>query len=486
MNGQLNKQSLSSSVIPLLITCIIVSAVILIPFKVMGYGFLPLDDALRHVGKVISGKGWKDIIVMRKGMSFDDHPGYHALLDAFYHATKCTPDGLLSFSVIFLFAAFCLAPVLLLKRPEAWIAALFIITITNFSFIARLLIGRPYITAMAAIVILFCVWARLKDNERPYGTMILITVAMALATWIHCSWYLLILPIACFLIAGERRVALLAGVCTLTGIASGILLTGHPINFLRENMIHAFLVFNNHPLPRTLTQELRPFTGDPITVIAALLLLLWRRERGKWDIKWVVDPVFIFAAIGWILGFFVQRFWLDLGLPALLVWMAQQLEDMFGKAFSPVSSGRFILAVVISVLLYMNITNDVNDRWSNNPMAEYLYSKDHDQASWMPEDGGIIYSDDLRAFFITFFKYPHGNWRYLVGFEPGLMPQDDLGVFTNIQMAQCSPESFYPWIRKMKPADRLMITPESGKEPQIPELEWHYAGSGFWIGRRHN
>ena len=483
MNKSYNEPLLPSSIIPLLINCVIFLVIILIPLKIMGYGFLPLDDALRHVGKVISGKSWEDIIILRKGIALDDHPGYHALLGAVYHITKCAPDGLLLFSVTLLFAAFCSAPVLLLKRPEAWIAALFIITITNFSFITRLFFGRPYIAAMAAIVILFCVWTKLKDSERPYGTMILITAAMALAAWIHCSWYLLVLPIACFVIAGERRAAFLAGICILTGIASGILLTGHPVIFLKENLFHAFLVFNNHPLPGTLTMELRPFTGDPMTVIAALLLLLWRRGRGEWDIKWIVNPVFIFAAIGWILGFFVHRFWLDLGLPALLVWMAQQLEDMFRETFSPARPGRLLLTVVIAVLLYMNITNDINERWSSCPAAEYLYAKDRDQLPWMPGKDGIVYSDDLRAFFVTFFKYPHGNWRYLVGFEPGLMPQDDHAVFMDIQMTRGAPRSFYPWIRKMKPADRLMITPESGKEPQIPELEWHYAGSGLWIGR---
>ncbi len=479
----LNRPSSNPEIIRLIVICIVISAMILIPLRVMGYGFLPLDDALRHVAKALSGKGWEDIVVLRKGMTLDDHPGYHALLRAVYNITKWQCDELLSFSVIILFMLFCISPIFFLKRPEAWAAALFVVTITNFAFIMRLFFGRPYIIAMATVVILLFAWPRLKDRKRPYGTMALVTVMMALSTWIHCSWYLLILPVICFAIARQWRVAAIAGACTLAGILLGAMLTGHPLLFFRENIAHAFLVFNNHPLPRTLTMELRPFTGDAMTAIAVVLVLLWRRARGEWDRKCADNPAFILAIAGWVLGFFVYRFWLDLGLPAALVWMAQEFECIFSKKQFSRHSNRLIFSVLIISVLYLNITNDINNRWTDNPAAEYLYNKDPELASWMPGRGGIVYSDDLRVFFATFFKYPHAPWRYMVGFEPGLMPPGDLAVFMNIQMSHGAPESFYPWVRKMRREDRLIVTPGSGREPGIPELEWYYAGSGLWIGR---
>ena len=42
--------------IPLAVWIAIVFTIILIPLKIISYGFLPMDDALRHAAKTISGK----------------------------------------------------------------------------------------------------------------------------------------------------------------------------------------------------------------------------------------------------------------------------------------------------------------------------------------------------------------------------------------------------------------------------------------------
>lgn len=482
MAARIEKRSILADIVPLLVLCIVFSVIILIPFKVMGYGFLPLDDVLRHVAKAVSGREWNDILILRQGIILDSHPGYHAVLSFVHYITKLSPDAMVSFSVIVLFIIFCFIPILLMDRPEAWLAALLIISLTNFSFIMRLFLGRPYILTMAVISAICLLWPRLREGKRLYGTSVLITALIALSAWFHCSWYLLAFPALCFLLAKEWRVAFIISACTVSGILLGAFLTGHPILFLEQNVMHAFLAFNKHALPRTLAIEFRPFTGDMLSIFIVLLMLLWRQARGSWELKKIYNPVFILACVGWMLGFFVQRFWLDIGMPALLVWMAQELEDVFKKTLPGSSWSRLVLVIAIAPVLFLNITNDIDDRWTNNPAAEYLRMHAIDK-TWMPGAGGIVYSDDMRAFFVTFFKYPRAPWRYLVGFEPGLMPQDDLDVFMNIQMTRGSPASFYPWVKKMKPADRLVITPEPGREPDIPELEWRYGGSGFWFGR---
>ena len=361
--------------------------------------------------------------------------------------------------------------------------ALFIVTLTNFSFITRLLFGRPYIVNMITLVAMCLLWTRLRDDKRPYGTMLLITSLITLSTWVHCSWYLVIFPIACFVLAREWRAAFMAGICAIAGILFGAILTGSPGLFISENIYHAFLVFNKHDLPRTLVTELRPFTGDQLTAIAAILMLSWRRMRGDWDPKRIDNPVFILALFGWVMGFFVVRFWLDWGIPALVVWMAQEFDDVFTKFISPVSARRFLLAMVTAFVFYANTTNDINDRWSMQPNAEYLHKDSPDKSSWMPDPGGIVYSDNMRIFFLTFFKYPYAPWRYLVGFESALMPQKDLDVYLDIQMKRGAAQSFRPWIEKMRPEDRLVITADPGEAPKIPELEWRDMGSGFWFGR---
>lgn len=472
-----------SDIIPLLITCLAVAVIILIPLKIMGHGFLPTDDILRHVGKAVSGRNWNDVLVMRDGITLDSHPGFHALLGFVHNITKFKSDSLLSFAVIALFISFCITPILFIKRPEAWLAALFVISLTNFSFIGRLLLGRPYIVNMITLTVLCFLWTRLRDDKRPYATMFLITALITLSTWIHCSWYLIIFPIACFVIAREWRAAFLTTICATAGIALGAILTGSPGLFISENVFHAFLVFNKHDLPRTLVTELRPFTGDQFTVIAAILMLSWRRMRGDWDPKRIDNPVFIIALFGWILGFFVVRFWLDWGLPALLVWMAQEFDEVFSKFISPVSVRRLLPAVAVAFVLYSNATNDINDRWSIQPAAKYLFQDFPEKASWMPEPGGILYSGDMGVFFLTFFKNPYAQWRYITGFEAPLMPQEDLDVYLDIQMTRGALQSYDPWIKKMKPQDRLVITADPQEAPKIPELEWRDLGSGFWFGR---
>lgn len=479
----LKEPSKRSDIIPLVVACIAICAIILMPMKIMGLGFLPLDDALRHVAKAMSGKDWNDILVLRDRMAVDTHPGYHALLGFIYHITKFSPDALLTFSVIILFIIFCLAPVPFTGRPEAWLTALFAISLTSFPFIMRLLFGRPYIITMTTLVILCFLWPKLKKDRLPYPAMILITALIALATWTHNIWYMFIFIILSFALAREWRATSRLSACVLIGILSGAILTGHPWQFITQNLTHLFLAFNKQPLPRTFVMEFKPFAGDFLAVMTVALLLCWRYARKDWDTRRIDNPVFILAALGWIMGFYAARFWLDWGLPALLVWMTQEFNDIYGRYISLFSARRVLLTFTIAALLYANVTRDTDNRWSERPAAEYMYQKNPEISSWMPDPGGIIYSDDLRVFYVTFFKNPYAPWRYMVGFEPGLMPQKDLEIFLGIQLANGAPRSFLPWIKKMRPEDRLIITPDPGTSPAIHELEWYYAGSGLWIGR---
>ena len=61
------------------------------------------------------------------------------------------------------------------------------------------------------------------------------------------------------------------------------------------------------------------------------------------------------------------------------------------------------------------------------------------------------------------------------------MPPDDLKIFRNIQWNSFAPDAYEPWVKKMRPQDRLEIS--SGSQPVLPPLEWAYAGGGIWIGR---
>jgi hypothetical protein len=212
-------------------------------------------------------------------------------------------------------------------------------------------------------------------------------------------------------------------------------------------------------------------------------MLFWRAVRGSWDIKRIKNPVFILVCAGWVLAFFSRRFWLDWGMPALCVWMARELDELIKHKIDAMSRKRLFLSLAVAASFYLSFTTDVNGRWTHNLTAEYLSPEDAGQKPWLPEAGGIVYAEDMRVFYQTFFRNPRAPWRYILGFEPTWMPPEDLGIFRKIQWNYGADESFEPWVRKMTPRDRLIIRRTRSGRPDIPSLEWHYAATGTWIGR---
>ena len=65
------------------------------------------------------------------------------------------------------------------------------------------------------------------------------------------------------------------------------------------------------------------------------------------------------------------------------------------------------------------------------------------------------------------------------------MRPEDLEVLRKIQWNYGDARAYEPWVKKMRPEDRMMIQMSSGRTgpPGIPELEWRYAVSGLWVGR---
>jgi hypothetical protein len=474
-----------SNIVALLVVCIAVFTFIIIPLRVTAYGYLPPDDALRHAAKVISGKDWSDILVLRPEIKMDSHPGWHAFLSLVHKITGCDQDGLVVFSVVFLFILFCLVPIFFLEYPESWLSTLLITNLVNTYFIWRLLCGRPFVLTVALVLVLCFLWPRLSVKKFPRKTMLLLTVLVALSTWIHGgTWYLLILlPAGCLFLARQRLAGIRYCICAFTGVILGAAFTGHPYLFLQQTLTQALLAFSGHPLQRMLVAELRGFTGDPVTGIIVSFMLLWRALRGAWDTKRINNPVFMLMIAGWILGFAVWRFWLDWGMAAFLVWMAQELDDVFRHTINPSSWRRIAAASIIALPLYLSVTGDKDNRCTWNLNLQYLSQDDPKLAGWLPGLGGIIYSNDMGIFYQTFFNNPRAPWRYILGFEPTWMPPEDLVVFRKIQWNNGAGESFQPWVEKIRPQDRMIVRSPGGA-PAIEGLQWHYAVSDIWIGKK--
>src|SRR4029453_5848391 len=87
---------------------LVVAAVVLLSVRVLGQGFLPPDDALRHAAKAVSGRPWSDILVMRPTTTPDGHPGWHFVLGAVHRSTGAGAPALVLFSVVGLFVLFAL------------------------------------------------------------------------------------------------------------------------------------------------------------------------------------------------------------------------------------------------------------------------------------------------------------------------------------------------------------------------------------------
>ena len=196
------------------------------------------------------------------------------------------------------------------------------------------------------------------------------------------------------------------------------------------------------------------------------------------------NPAFWLVCGCWILGFRVSRFWEDWGWPALMVLIATEIQFLLLAKFAADSLRRLLLALILVVATFFAVTSDLNSRWTGSLTWQFLSVKEHPELEgWMPEPGGILYSADMTIFYQTFFKNPNADWKYILGYEPGLMAAEDFDVYHKVAWNFGDAKAYAPWVEKMRPADRLVIRGNGGSPPHIPQLEWNYGVSGIWIGR---
>ncbi len=446
----------------------------------MGHGYQPSDDALRHVAKVVSGRDWQDILVVRPDITVDSHPGWHATLDFVARFTGDDGGALLFFSVTALFLCVILPATFFFKRPEAWIGAWLFMTLFAFGRVARLFFGRPFIVSVCLMLVFCALWEHVRDREKPYGTCAVYAVLTALSVWIHGTWYLLALPLLALLVCAQWRVAWWMAVATALGVLLGAVLTGDPVAFIRQMLYHAISAFGKHDVQRQLVGEFRPFAGDPMLLVVTGMVLLWRNVRKERDTECARDPVLVLALLGWVGGFFAGRFWYDWGWPALLFWVAREIERVMEGRIEWHSLRRTVLTGVLCLCFYLSLSNDTGGRWST-VLLKMPDMENPEHRPWLPDEGGIVYNDSMHLFYHLFFDNPHGPWRYVLGFEPVWMPNDDLEIYRNIQLKHGTPESYAPWVAKMTEKDRMILRRSS--QPEIEGLEWHEITSHFWSGR---
>jgi hypothetical protein len=470
--------------VPLAVWLVALVSLAWIPLKIISYGYLPPDDALRHVAKAITHREWSDILVLRDGAGMDHNPGWHWVLGQIHQATGLGSDGLLVFSVVGLYLLTILGPMTGFRRPEAWLAGLLVSAITFSAFIPRVLLGRPFALTIGVVLAILLLWRHADRDRPPPGLLLLTTGLLAISAWVHGSWYLFSVVIAAFALAGQWRASAWLTACWLAGSFFGACLTGHPVAFLANAVRIVINCFGGHPLQRMLVLEFWPSEGNALAIFAVAGLLLWRHTTGRWTWHCLNSPVFLLAVLGWILGLRVNRFYWDWSAPALLLWIALEFSEHFEHFLAFDGWRRVGVTAALGSSLVFAVTSDLGSRWTSALNIEFLSQDDPEMAPWLPEKGGILYSADMTIFYQTFFKNPNASWRYILGFESTFMPAEDLAIYRNIQRNFGSYKSFEPWVKKMKPADRLAIRSSLSTAPDIPGLEWHYTAREIWLGRK--
>jgi hypothetical protein len=298
----------------------------------------------------------------------------------------------------------------------------------------------------------------------------------------HPSWYLFLFPVfVCFL---ARRWKL--GLGLLGALALGVLLAGalygHPVAFVEQSVLHSVLALGTPAPSETLAIEFTPGSSSAQMLLGVLLLLLWRHARGRWTSRTVDNPIFLLAASGWLLGWVVVRFWSDWGTPAILIWMALELQELLEERLSVLSLRRLAVSLVAGLAALLVLSANLRGQRFAAAENPYLSLTSPDVGSALPDPGGILYTDDMRVFFQLFYRRPSAPWRYIVGYEPALMPPDDVATFRKV-LAYRTADSFAPWTAKMTPKDRLILLSTQG-QPPIPALEWTQVSPTVWSGRR--
>lgn len=448
--------------------------------RVLASGYLPYDDALRHVAKAVSGRPWSEILLLRPDFQLDSNPGWHWILGALHRALGLDSVDLVIASVVLLFVLFSIGSILLLRRPEAWLIALVLLNVVDPSEVGRLMSGRPFLVSSAIVPLVFILWPRL-ESERWRGAFALFVAGGAASCWIHGSYYLLALPVVAVLAAGRFKAGARLAAAFAVGTVIGALLTGHPVGHLSQMLRHGYVSVGIPRSSESLVTEFQPFDGKAAAVVAFFALLAWRSVRRRDAPAAWRDPVVLMTAGAWALGYVASRFWADWSSPALATLAALEIQDALEARTEP--AAPVVASLVAAGLVLLAIGADSQQRWSLQGNRPFLSRQNPTHAPWLPEPGGTAYSAEMGVFYAIFFRNPDAPWKYVLGFEPALMPPEDYAVYRDIKRSHGASESYLPWLRRMGPADRLYVQNSQQVPPPVPGLEWFQPVFTIWAGR---
>jgi len=350
--------------VPLTCWVAVLLTAVFLCLKILEYGYNPPGDARRHVARPFADKPYSEIVVMRPEYVVDHSPGWEWLLDILHRFAGWDEDTLISFSVASTAIFVLCFPLIWMRHPEAWLAAVLAQLIAIPQLMERWMQGRPYLLTEGILMALLFSWSREKDGRPPWWKATLTCLGFALSVWMHGSWYLWVLLFAAFFLAQRWRTGLWLAGCWVVGTIVGALLTGRPLTFLYGAVFMAKCVYEEHAPKWMLVGEFQPSGGEFITITMLAIIYLWRQRQTKTSPPLSTQPVFWMIVINWILGFVADRFWADWGVAAAIVWMAGEFDQAIPTMWSATSLQRLLACGFILLPLYLNSTNDLGRRYT--------------------------------------------------------------------------------------------------------------------------
>ena len=101
---------------------------------------------------------------------------------------------------------------------------------------------------------------------------------------------------------------------------------------------------------------------------------------------------------------------------------AHALEHVLERGVDPAPWRRVALAAGAGVAALLVLSANARASRGVPPERSFLSLTAKAADPYLPDPGGVLYTDDMRLFFQLFYARPTDPWRYVVGYEPALMP----------------------------------------------------------------
>jgi len=468
----------------LVLLLVILAVFLLVPLRIIAYGYTPPDDALRHTAFSVVNRTWGDVMLLdpRLPAWMDLHPGWHGFLRAMHDVTGWDQGALVTLSILLASWTFVFAGTIASGNPPAWFLACSAMAVLEPALLLKLTLGRPLFASMTAIMVLLFIWTR-RQPLRPAVEAVVTGLVLTVSLLLHSSaWYLWLITVPPLVACRRWRTLAMLGACFGTALAVTTAVNGWynvivlPIEQLR------LALFQAGTLTPDLATELQPSGAPVFGILCVTLVLLARRSGVRSLTDQLMQVDFLLMVTAWLMGLHVARFWVEWGLPAMAVCFTRQLGEGLGISFEGLRrrAGAVLLFGAAAATYYLSLTADLGGRYTNVLKNPLLFAPRDEIATDMPEPGGVLYSIDMGAFYSLFHRLPDARFRYATAYEPGLMPADDQAVRRNIQILNLTAD-YKPWFDKMRPADRVLL--RGAVAPQWPGMSFT-PFYGAWIGRK--